>query len=222
MPAIYAGHSMERIKLEALPRKSGSKGSRNQMRAAGRVPAVVYGRGTEPLSISLDSKSLKKALSTAAGSNILLDLELGGEGGSKETVMVKELQRDPLQRDFILHADLIRISLTDKIEVQVPLNFIGEAKGAKEGGVFQVQRREVGVRCMPEDIPQYIDVSIEDLGIGDVITVADLQLPEEIEILEDPSEDVASVLALHEEEGLEEEEVEEGEVQEEAGAGEQE
>lgn len=182
------------------------------------MPAVVYGLGTESLSISLDSKSLKKALSTAAGSNVLLDLEIGGEdGGSNETVMVKELQRDPLQRDFFLHADLIRISLTDKIEVQVPLNFIGEAKGTKEGGVFQVQRREVGVRCMPGDIPQHIDVSIEDLEIGDVVTVADLQLPQEIEILEDPSEDVASVLAPYEEKTLEEGEAEEGEAEGEAG-----
>lgn len=208
---------MERFKIEALPREIGSKGSRKQMRAAGKIPAVVYGRGTEPLNISLDTKSLKRALNTAAGSNVLLDLEIEGENGDiKEAVMVKELQRDPLQKDFFLHADLIRISLTDKIEVQVPLNFIGEAKGAKEGGVFQVQRREVGISCMPGDIPQYIDVSIEDLEIGDVVTVADLQLPQEIEILEDPSEGLASVLAPHEEKALEEGEEAEEEMEEEA------
>lgn len=184
------------------------------MRTAGTVPAVVYGLGTESLMISLDSKSLKKSLSTAAGSNVLLDLVIGGEnGGTKETVMVKEVQRDPLQKDFILHADLIRISMTDKLDVQVPLNYIGEAAGVKEGGVFQVQKREVGIRCMPGDIPQFIDVTIEDLGIGDVLTVADLKLPQEIEILEDPLENLASVLAPHEEEiAPEEEEAEEGET----------
>jgi large subunit ribosomal protein L25 len=206
---------MERFIIEALPRKSGSKGSRNQMRAAGMVPAVVYGRGTEPLTISLDSRSLKKSLNTAAGSNVLLDLVIGGEnGGTKETVMIKEVQRDPLQKDFILHADLIRISMTDKIEVQVPLNFTGEAAGVKEGGIFQVQKREIGIRCMPGDIPQVIDVPIEDLGIGDVLTVADLKLPQGIEILEDPVENLASILVPHEEMIPEEAEAEE----EEAGA----
>lgn len=193
------------------------------MRAAGAVPAVVYGRGTEPLMISLDSRSLKKSLNTAAGSNVLLDLVIGGDnGGTKETVMVKEVQRDPLQKDFILHADLIRISMTDKLEVQVPLNFIGEAAGVKEGGVFQVQKREVGIRCMPGDIPQFIDVPIEELGIGDVITVADLKLPQEIEILEDPLENLASVLVPHEEITPEEAEAEEGEAGAEKSAEEQE
>ncbi len=193
------------------------------MRAAGAVPAVVYGRGTEPLMISLDSRSLKKSLNTAAGSNVLLDLVIGGDdGGTKETVMVKEMQRDPLQKDFILHADLIRISMTDRLEVQVPLNFIGVAAGVTDGGIFQVQKREVGIRCMPGDIPQSIDVSIEDLGIGDVLTVADLSLPREIEILEDPLENLASVLVPHEEITAEEAEAEEEETGAENPAGEQE
>lgn len=205
---------MDRIKIEASYRKTGSKGDRNQLRAKGMIPAVVYGRGTDPATIILDSQAFKRALSTAAGSNVLLDLEIKSENGSsKETVMVKELQRDPLHWDFFMHADLIRISLLDKLEVEVPLNFTGEPEGAKEGGVFQISTREIKILCLPADIPQYIDVPIDSLNIGDVLTVEDIILPEGIEMLEDPTVSIASVLAPHEEKL--EEETEEGEVTEE-------
>lgn len=205
---------MERISIEALPREKSSKGSNRQLRKKGMVPAILYGRGAVPKKIILDSSTLKKALS--GGTNVLLDLQIKGENGSsQETVMVKELQRHPLQRDFILHADLMRISLQEKLEVKVPLNFAGEARGVKEGGVFQAQIREVSVRCLPADIPEYIDVPIDDLGIGEVITIADLKLPEGLEILEDENETVASVLAPHAEKVEAEEAVEEGEEKEE-------
>jgi large subunit ribosomal protein L25 len=201
---------MERFQIKALPRQKGGKGSRKQLRAGGMVPAVVYGRGSEPLLVTLESTALKKSLSTGAGSNVLLDLEIMGENKtSKETVMVKDLQRHPLQWDIFLHADLVRISLKDKLEVKVPLNYTGEPRGVKEGGVFQIQLREAGVRCMPGDIPQHIDIPIDGLGIGDTLTVADIQLPKGIEMLEDPSENIASVLATHEEK-VEEEEAEAG------------
>ena len=201
---------MERMTIEAFPRQRGSKGSRKQLRARGMIPAVVYGLGREALPVSLNSISLKKALNTPAGLNVILDLEIKGEenGSSKETVMVKELQRHPLQRDFFLSADLIRISLTEKIEVAVPLNFTGEAKGVKEGGIFQIQYREVNIRCLPGDIPQHLDVPIDDLGIGDVLTFGELYLPEGVEMMEDPSESVASVLAPQEEKAEAEEEAE--------------
>lgn len=181
------------------------------------LPAVVYGRGLEPRVVTLDSMALKRALSTAAGSNVLLDLEIAGDdSSSRETVMVKELQRHPLQRDFFLHADLIRISLDDQLEVEVPLNLTGEPIGVRdEGGVLQIQIREVTVRCLPADIPEYIEISVEDLKIGDVLTVADLQPPRGVEILADPAEAIASVLVPHvEEEEVEEEELEEETVEE--------
>ncbi|RJX24748.1 MAG: 50S ribosomal protein L25 [Dethiobacter sp.] len=196
---------MERFKIEALPREKRSKGNSRQLRSKGMIPAVVYGRGVVPRMIILEGMTLKKALT--AGSNVLLDLQIKGDNGtSTETVMVKELQKHPLQRDFLLHADLIRISLKEKLEVAVPLNFTGEPGGIKEGGVFQVQLREVSVRCLPTDIPEYIDVPIENLGIGDALTVADLKLPKGMEMLEDENEYIASVLAPHGEKAKEGEE----------------
>jgi large subunit ribosomal protein L25 len=200
---------MDRVKIEASLRTTGSKGDRNQARKEGNVPAVVYGQGADPVPIILESKEFKRALSTAAGSNVLLDLEIKGDNGSsKETVMVKDIQRDPLHWNFLLHADLIRISLLDKLEVEVPLNFTGEPEGAKEGGVFQISTREIRIRCLPTSIPQSIDVPIDGLNIGDVLTVEDIKLPDGIEMLEDLSVSIASVLAPHEEK-LEEETEEE-------------
>ncbi len=204
---------MENIKIEAFPRKKGGKGSRKQLRNKGMLPAIVYGRGLEPRVVTLNSMALKRALGTAAGTNVLLDLEIAGDDGSSlETVMVKELQRHPLQRDFFLHADLIRISLDDQLEVEVPLSLIGEPAGVSDDdGVLQIQIREVTVRCLPADIPEYLEVSVEHLRIGDVLTVADLQPPAGVEILAEPAEAIASVLVPHvveEEEEVEAEELE--------------
>jgi large subunit ribosomal protein L25 len=187
---------MERIKIEAFPREKATKGSNRQLRSKGMIPGVVYGRGAESRKITLEASAFRRAI--AAGSNVVLDLQLkGGNGTSTETVMVKELQRHPLQRDFFLHVDLLRISLDEKLEVKVPLNFTGDPRGVKEGGIFQAQMREINVRCLPADIPEYIDVPVEGLGIGDVLTVGDIKLPEGMEMLEDENENVASVLAPH-------------------------
>ncbi len=182
--------------MVAFPRETGSKGMNKQMRAKGLLPGVVYGRGATPRSVTLESMALKKALSTAGGMNVLLDLEIKGGGKTAvETVMVKELQRHPLQHDLFVHADLLRISLDEKLEVKVPLSFIGEPAGVKDGGLFQIQFREVGVRCLPVQIPDSIEVPVEELAIGQSLNIGDLTLPAGVEILEDPDQTVASVLA---------------------------
>ncbi len=192
---------MERIKLVAFPREMGSKGKTKELRSKGLLPGVVYGRGDDSLPVTLESKALKKALSTAGGMNVLLDMEIkGDDGAAVETVMVKELQRHPLQNDFLVHADLLRISLDQKLEVKVPLFFVGEPVGVKEGGLFQVQYREVRVQCLPTAIPDSFEVPVEALNIGDSLSVADLVLPAGVEMLEEPDETLASVLTPQEEE----------------------
>jgi large subunit ribosomal protein L25 len=191
---------MERIKLVAFPREMGSKGKTKQLRSKGMVPGVVYGQGDAPIPVTLESIALKKALSTAGGMNVLLDMEIKGEeGAAVQTVMVKELQRHPLKYDFLVHADLLRISLDEKLEVKVPLIFVGEPLGVKEGGLFQVQYREVRVQCLPAEIPDSIEVPVEALNIGDSLSVADLLLPPGVEMLEEPDETLASVLIPQEE-----------------------
>ncbi len=205
---------MDRVKLEAKPRERGTKGELRNMRMKGFIPVVVYGLGTDPSLVSVDSIDLHRALNTPAGANVLLDLDIkGSDGPATETVMIRELQRHPIKKDHVLHADMIRISMKDKLEVSVPLNFYGEPEGAKDGGVLQIQLREVTVLCLPADIPEYIDVPVENMSVNDVIMVGDLSLPEGIELADDPEEAIASLLIPAEEPEVEEveEELEEGE-----------
>lgn len=213
---------MERMELEVQTRPYLTKGQRNQLRREDKVPAVVYGRGADNFPLVVDGRTLRQVLTTG-GSNVLLDLKVKSRGKKtrQETVMFRDIQRDILYQDRILHVDFIRISMTDKIEVPVHLNFIGEPVGAGEGGVLSLVAREVEVKCLPGDIPEQFNVDISELGIGDSITAESLVLEGDIELITSPDTILAQVLAPMAEEEVEpvaEEEIEEGEEAAEAAA----
>ncbi len=215
---------MERMTLEAEIRPAVTKGGRNQLRQEDKVLAVLYGRGKETYPLIVEGKPLYQ-LFASGGSNVLVDLKVKEKGkkAKQETVMFKDIQRDIIKKDKILHVDFIRISMTDKIEVDIQLNFIGEPAGAKEGGVLQQILREVAVKCLPSDIPESFDVDLSDLNIGDSITVGSLKFPDGVELLTPADEPLVQILApVIEEEPTEE--VEEGaeEVTEETPAAEEE
>ncbi len=206
---------MDRMELEVQTRPSMTKGELNQMRSDDLVPAVIYGRGDDTLPLVIDGRTLRQVLSTGGG-NVLLDLKVKSKGKKtlQETVMFKDIQRDMLVQDRILHVDFIRISMTDKIEVAVHLNFIGEPEGISEGGVLSLVTRVVDVKCLPGDIPEQFDVDISALNIGDNVTAESLVLAEDIELITPPETTLAQVLAPMAEEELEpavDEELEEGE-----------
>ena len=208
---------MDRMVLEAQFRSPMSKGERKQMRSKDKVLAILYGRGEETMPLTIDGRSLKQVLITG-GSNVLVDLAVQDEGEKtvKETVMFKEIQRDIIYQDRILHVDFIRISMTDKIEVAVSLNFIGEPVGLADGGVLSLVARDVLVRCLPGDIPEQFDLDIADLNIGDSATAEGLVLEGDVELITPVDAVLAQVLAPMAEEELEvdveaEEELEEGE-----------
>ncbi len=212
---------MERMVLEAQARPDMTKGERNKLRSDNKVPAVIYGRGEDTLPLAVDGRILRQVLTTG-GSNVLVDLAVKARGKKtrQETVMFKDIQRDILYQDRILHVDFIRISMTDKIEVAVHLNFIGEPAGAAEGGVLSMVSREVYVKCLPGDIPEQFDVDISELNIGDSITAEGLVLVGDIELITPPETTLVQVLAPMAEEELEPavEELEEGEEAAEAAA----
>lgn len=206
---------MERMVMEAQFRPTMTKGELNQMRADDKVPAVIYGRGEETLPLIIDGRTLRQVLSSG-GSNVLVDLAVKFKGKKtlQETVMFKEVQREILYQDRITHVDFIRISMTDKIEVAVHLNFIGEPAGIAEGGVLSLVSREVMVKCLPGDIPEQFDIDISSLEIGDSIAAESLVLEGDLELITPPDTVMAQVLAPMAEEELEpagEEELEEGE-----------
>ncbi len=206
---------MERMEMEAKKRPSMTKGERKQMRSEDLVPAVIYGRGDDSLPLTVDGRTLRQVLTTG-GSNVLLDLKVKARGKKtkQETVMFRDIQRDILVQDRILHVDFIRISMTDKIEVSVHLNFVGEPVGTEEGGALSMVTRVVDVKCLPGDIPEQFDIDISALNIGDSITAESLVLGDDIELITPPDTTLAQVLAPMAEEELEpavEEELEEGE-----------
>lgn len=194
---------MERLQIQAQPRTATTKGQLKMLRRQGMVPAVLYGKKAAAKSIAVEAKDLHRILNSPAGMNTIIDLTVDGEN---TPAILKDLDRDILLSDRIIHFDFMRISLHDKLEVQVPVVVAGEAAGVKEGGILQQTLREVTVKCLPTSIPEYLELDISSLAMGDSLSVADLQVSEDMEIITDPDEVIVTVLAPR----LEEETAEEG------------
>ena len=194
--------------LVAEVRDATGKGVARKLRAAGRIPAVVYGRGTESRAISIDPKALVQLLQKGgAGMNTLIELSVDG---TAKTVLVKELQRDPV-RGRPLHTDFYLVELDQKVEVSVPIHLTGRAPGVELGGILDHPLREIELECLPRAIPESIDVDVSALDVGDSIHVRDLELPEGVSVQSDVNLAVASVVAPVVVEEPVVEEVEEGE-----------
>ncbi len=172
-------------------REGTGKGIARKLRAQGRIPAVLYGAGSEAQSITVDPKRLEKVLrGSGAGMNTLIDLDLAGK---HDTVLVKALQRDPVRGRY-LHADFYRVDLTKKIEVTVPVHLTGKAVGVDFGGLLDHPVRELLVECLPNQIPESIDVDVTALEVGMSIHVNEVTLPEGIEVKTEGSLAVATVV----------------------------
>ncbi|HXV27587.1 MAG TPA: 50S ribosomal protein L25/general stress protein Ctc [bacterium] len=186
---------METVPLNVKARKNFGSRIARAIRREGKIPAILYGHGMEPLSLEVEEKALHKVLHTKAGENVLITLNVQDTDLKESTCLIKEIQHDP-RTDEIQHVDFTVISLTEKIEVKVPLilKHTEEAPGIKEGGVLDVVHHEVEVECLPTQIPERIEVDIKTMKIGDSIHVKDLPLPADV-VCKLPSEDV--VIALH-------------------------
>jgi large subunit ribosomal protein L25 len=186
---------MQQIELEVALRMEKGKGPARRMRREGRIPGVLYGRGKDTYSLSLKPEDLKKILSSGARENTLIALKVMGEGAEKignQVVMLKDLQADPILRTY-LHADFYIVAMDEKIEVEIPIRLTGKAEGTKVGGILEQPRREVRVRCLPSDIPEFIEVDVSSLNIGDSIHVQDIPSSAQYEILAENNFAVASV-----------------------------
>ena len=178
--------------LGAETRTETGKGAGRRLRAAGRIPAVLYGKGVENQSLSVDPKALNTLLhASGAGLNTLIDLEVGGKS---RQVLLKALQREPVGGGFV-HADFFQVDLTARVTVSVPIHIVGTPKGvALDGGILDLPVREVDVECLPNAIPDQIDIDVSALEIGDSIHVNELTLPADTEMRTDLGLAVASVV----------------------------
>jgi large subunit ribosomal protein L25 len=181
------------IVLNAQIREGTGTSAVRKLRDAGRIPAVVYGHGLDPLSLSIDGKEMTDLFRSVSIENTIIDLKV--EGGPKKPIktLVREVQRHPF-RDRILHLDFLQVSMKTAVTVEVPVVLEGTPIGVRnEGGILQHQVREVTISCLPGDIPEKIEVNVDDLAIHDSIHVGDLEI-EGVDVLSDDDVLVATVL----------------------------
>ena len=177
-------------KLNAERRSDAGKGVARKLRAAGKVPAVLYGQGIEATPLTVDARELQHLLHSGAGSNVLVDVVVEGE---EHLAIPREIQRDHIHAKFV-HVDFLAVSRTQAITVSVPVIETGEAVGIKEGGVVEHHLRELQVECLPQDVPDQIEVDITDVELGGMIHVSDLVVPTGVTILTNPEDAVLSII----------------------------
>jgi large subunit ribosomal protein L25 len=213
---------MATLALTAQSRKETGKGVARSLRRQAKIPAVFYGPEISPVPLALDTRELERVITSGAGENVLIDLKIeNGEEAQTHRVMVREIQLDPVDH-VILHADFYAISMDKKIALEVPITLTGEPVGVDEGGILQQVRRSLEISCLPDVIPEALELDVSDLAIGDSLHVSDLGIPEGIEILAEESLTVATVVppTKPKEEEIELEILEEGEEVEEEAASE--
>ncbi len=181
---------MANTNLAAEQRSETGKGVARKLRAAGRIPAVVYGHNRAAESITVDARELERLLGRISAASTVVELGLGS--GTART-LIREIQRHPVKR-HILHVDFQELVAGEKVTVNVPLVFVGTAIGVREqGGIFEEVMREISITVDPASIPNHVDVDISKLTIGHPLHVRDLQLPAGVTVLDDADATVCSV-----------------------------
>ena len=168
--------------VEAQARADIGKGASRRLRHQGFVPAIVYGSGQDPQSISLDHNKVIQHIEHEAFFSHILDLSVDGK---TQKVVLKDMQRHPAKRR-IMHMDFMRVSDKEAIRMHVPLHFIGEenAPGVKQGGSVSHLITDVEVNCLPSDLPEFLEVDISGLDVGESLHLTDISLPKGVELVE--------------------------------------
>ena len=188
--------SQEVVEAQARPETSRGKNEARRLRAGGRIPAVLYGAKKSTVAVSVDPKQITRILHSESGHNTIFDIQVGDE---KAKVMIVDWQHDPIHGK-LLHIDLKRIAMDEKMRVMVPIHLVGEAEGVKtQGGILDQVLREVEVECLPADIPSHIDADVTALVFGTVLRVSDLPHAGKLEFITDETQTVAHITSVKEE-----------------------
>ncbi|NIK12707.1 50S ribosomal protein L25/general stress protein Ctc [Alkalibacillus almallahensis] len=176
--------------IQAKERQDTTRSETKQIRAAGRVPAVVYGKDKDPITVSVDSMDLLKKVRDE-GRNAVFSLEV--EGGKSLEAMLYDYQTDVIKNE-LTHVDFYLVDMSTEVDVEVSANIEGESKGEKEGGVMQQTMHMLNVRATPRNIPEDITIDANELEIGDSVTVGDLKSGKNFELLDDEDTTIVTVL----------------------------
>ena len=183
---------MATVSFSATAREGTGKGAARSLRRQGLVPAVIYGHGREPLSLSLNARDLDKMLGHIQAESTVIDITVGGQTAK---TLIREIQRHPIKRQ-ILHVDFQALVAGEKVTVNIPIVLNGIPEGVKlEGGVLDQTLRELEIEVDPSNIPDHAELDVSAMMIGDSLHVSDIKLPEGVEILDDPETSVAVVAA---------------------------
>jgi large subunit ribosomal protein L25 len=198
---------MEELTLEVKQREELGKGPNRRLRAAGMLPAVIYGGGQDSVAITLNRSQVVQLLKAGGGENSVFLLRLSGTDKSRHT-MVRKIDVDAVSRQ-VTHIDFQRVILDQKVKVQVSIQIEGEPTGVKnDGGVLDFITREIEVECLPTAIPQVIVVDVTELHLGQHLEVKDLEIPAGVDVLEDEQRTIVAVAQSRVAESLETEEEE--------------
>jgi large subunit ribosomal protein L25 len=161
------------ITITVEPRETRGKNEARRLRVRGMVPAIVYGIGSDPVAIAINPKEVTGILKSGSGHNTIFDIDIQG---SKAPVMIVDWQHEPI-KSKLLHVDLLRIDLSKKVVVKIPVHTHGEAVGVKlQGGQHEIITRDIEIECLPEDIPEVFDIDISGLSIGQSIRASEIPL----------------------------------------------
>lgn len=186
----------DKVSIKAEKRENSGKGYARRLREAGKVPVVIYGGGGESVSAAVELGELAAILRSDSGHNTVFSLDVEGVGASD--VIFQDRQIDPV-KGRLIHADLRRLAKGEKIEVTVPVHFVGEPKGvSEEGGVLETQIREIKILCEATKIPEFFEVNVENLGLNESLHVSDINVGKGIEVHEAPETVIASVVFIKE------------------------
>lgn len=166
---------METLEIQVNAREAGSKQKARRLRRSGKIPGILYGPKTQPVSLEIDRKEFSSRVADLEGSH-LVRLKSTASALADRVALVKEVQYHPITGD-VVHTDLYEVDLTARIQVRVPLHFIGKAQGVVRGGILQPVVRDIEVECLPLDIPEFFNVEVSGLDIGDSIHIEDLPMP---------------------------------------------
>jgi large subunit ribosomal protein L25 len=169
---------LETLEIQVDARQTGGKRDARRLRRAGKIPAILYGPKTPPVPLELNKKEFSSRVAGLEGSH-LVRLKSAAATLADKVALVKEMQYHPITGE-VIHTDLYEVDLTAKIQVNVPLHFVGKAVGVVRGGILQPIVREIEVECLPLDIPQFFNVEVSDLDIGDAVHIEDMQMPENV------------------------------------------
>jgi large subunit ribosomal protein L25 len=182
---------MATASLGAKARTETGKGVNRKLRAAGEVPGIIYGHGREPQPLTINAREFSRLAERIRITSTVIELSLDGKVAK---TLIRELQRNPLDRQ-VLHVDFQELVAGEKVNVSVPLRFTGAAKGVKEGGILEEVMHQLSIRVDPANIPDHIDVDVTELTIGHGLHVSDVKLPQGVEVLDNPSNSVVTVVA---------------------------